>query len=282
MAVIATGFFDGVHLGHRRLIETLVQCAKEHSEPSIVMTFWPHPRMVLQKDARGLRLLSTMSEKERRLKSLGVDRIEVLPFTRRFASFTAEQYLKDIVLARYPGSKLVFGYDNRLGSDQLSPKESVALASSLGIQAVVCDAYGDISSTKIRRAITEGDIEFANNCLGYGYSLKGVVVEGKQLGRKIGYPTANMQRYDPLKVVPKTGAYLTKVRALDREFYGMTNVGDVIETHIFDFDEDIYGLDIELTFEAFIRDEMKFSSVEELKKQLEIDEMSAKNHIFGI
>ncbi|MCQ2169939.1 MAG: riboflavin biosynthesis protein RibF [Bacteroidales bacterium] len=282
MAVIATGFFDGVHLGHRRLIESLVQCAKDHAEPGIVMTFWPHPRMVLQKDARKLRLLSTVQEKERRLKALGVDRIEVLPFTRKFASLTAEKYLKDVLLTRYPGCKLILGYDNRLGSDQLSPQETLALASSLGINAIMCDAYGDISSTKIRKAMSEGRIEFANQCLGYDYSLRGVVVEGKQLGRTIGYPTANMQMYDPLKVVPKCGAYLTKVRVLDREFYGMTNVGPVIETHIFDFDDDIYGLDIELTFESFIRDEMKFSSVEELKNQLRIDEMSAKNHIFGI
>ena len=282
MAVITTGFFDGVHLGHRSLIENLVQCAREHSEPSIVTTFWPHPRMVLQKDARGLRLLSTMQEKERRLKVLGVDRIEVLPFTRQFASLTAEQYLREILNTKNAGSKLVLGYDNRIGSDQLSPQETVKLASSMGIEAVLCEAYGDISSTKIRNALLEGRVEFANECLGYGYSLRGVVVGGKQLGRTIGYPTANMQRYDPLKLVPAAGAYLTRVRVLGREFYGMTNIGTVIETHIFDFDEDIYGLDIELTFEAFIREEMKFSSVGELKKQLEKDEMSAKKHIFGI
>lgn len=282
MAVITTGFFDGVHLGHRSLIENLVQCAREHSEPSIVTTFWPHPRMVLQKDARGLRLLSTMQEKERRLKVLGVDRIEVLPFTRQFASLTAEQYLREILNTKNAGSKLVLGYDNRIGSDQLSPQETVKLASSMGIEAVLCEAYGDISSTKIRKALLEGRVEFANECLGYGYSLRGVVVGGKQLGRTIGYPTANMQRYDPLKLVPAAGAYLTRVRVLGREFYGMTNIGTVIETHIFDFDEDIYGLDIELTFEAFIREEMKFSSVGELKKQLEKDEMSAKKHIFGI
>lgn len=282
MAVITTGFFDGVHLGHRSLIENLVQCAREHSEPSIVTTFWPHPRMVLQKDARGLRLLSTMQEKERRLKVLGVDRIEVLPFTRQFASLTAEQYLREILNTKNAGSKLVLGYDNRIGSDQLSPKETVKLASSMGIETVLCGAYGDISSTKIRKALLEGRVEFANECLGYGYSLRGVVVGGKQLGRTIGYPTANMQRYDPLKLVPAAGAYLTRVRVLGREFYGMTNIGTVIETHIFDFDEDIYGLDIELTFEAFIREEMKFSSVGELKKQLEKDEMSAKKHIFGI
>lgn len=282
MAVITTGFFDGVHLGHRSLIENLVQCAREHSEPSIVTTFWPHPRMVLQKDAMGLRLLSTMQEKERRLKVLGVDRIEVLPFTRQFASLTAEQYLREILNTKNAGSKLVLGYDNRIGSDQLSPQETVKLASSMGIETVLCEAYGDISSTKIRKALLEGRVEFANECLGYGYSLRGVVVGGKQLGRTIGYPTANMQRYDPLKLVPAAGAYLTRVRVLGREFYGMTNIGTVIETHIFDFDEDIYGLDIELTFEAFIREEMKFSSVGELKKQLEKDEMSAKKHIFGI
>ena len=282
MAVIATGFFDGVHLGHRHIIETLVRCAKESDEPAIVLTFWPHPRMVLQNGARQLRLLSSLEEKNCRLRALGVDRIEILEFSKEFAAMTAEEYLKEVVGKNFCGSTLVLGYDNRLGSDQLTPDKSVELATAMGIRTVVCDPVGQISSTRIRSALAEGNIAAANEWLGYEYSIRGAVVSGKQLGRTIGFPTANMQLFDPLRMVPGRGAYLTKVRTLGKELYGMTNVGDVIETHIFDFDEDIYGLDIDVTFVDFLRHEMNFSSVEELKNQLAIDEISAKNRIFGI
>lgn len=282
MAVIATGFFDGVHLGHRHIIETLVRCAKESDEPAIVLTFWPHPRMVLQNGARQLRLLSSLEEKNCRLRALGVDRIEILEFSKEFAAMTAEEYLKEVVGKNFCGSTLVLGYDNRLGSDQLTPDKSVELATAMGIRTVVCDPVGQISSTRIRSSLAEGNIAAANEWLGYEYSIRGAVVSGKQLGRTIGFPTANMQLFDPLRMVPGRGAYLTKVRTLGKELYGMTNVGDVIETHIFDFDEDIYGLDIDVTFVDFLRHEMNFSSVEELKNQLAIDEISAKNRIFGI
>ena len=282
MAVIATGFFDGVHLGHRHIIETLVRCAKESDEPAIVLTFWPHPRMVLQNGARQLRLLSSLEEKNCRLRALGVDRIEILEFSKEFAAMTAEEYLKEVVGKNFCGSTLVLGYDNRLGSDQLTPDKSVELATAMGIRTVVCDPVGQISSTRIRSALAEGNIAAANEWLGYEYSIRGAVVSGKQLGRTIGFPTANMQLFDPLRMVPGRGAYLTKVRTLGKELYGMTNVGDVIETHIFDFDEDVYGLDIDVTFVDFLRHEMNFSSVEELKNQLAIDEISAKNRIFGI
>lgn len=282
MAVIATGFFDGVHLGHRRLIETLVQCAKERSEPAIILTFWPHPRAVLQNGARQLRLLSSMEDKIRSLKALGVDRVEIIEFTKEFAALTTERYIKDVVCGKYAGTTLVLGYDNRLGSDQMSPADAVELAKSCGLETIVCDAVGRISSTSIRTSLTEGNVRLANEQLGYEYSLRGVVVSGKQLGRTIGYPTANIQLYDPLKMLPCRGAYMTKVRTLGKELYGMTNVGDVIETHIFDFDEDIYGLDISVSFVDRLRDSMIFSSLDELKNQLAIDEVSAKNIIFGL
>ncbi len=282
MAVIATGFFDGIHRGHRRLIETLVQCARERSEPAIVLTFWPHPRMALQHEARQLRLLSSMEEKTGALRALGVDRVEVIEFTRDFSSLTTEQYLRDIVCGKYAGTMLVLGYDNRLGSDQMKPEETAGLAARFGLETTICEAVGRISSTSIRTALSEGNVRLANEQLGYEYSLKGVVVSGKQLGRTIGFPTANMQLYDPLKMLPGKGAYLTKVRALGKELYGMTDVGDVIETHIFDFDEDIYGLDLRISFVERLRDRMVFSSPEELKNQLAIDEVSAKNLIFGL
>ena len=268
MAIVATGFFDGVHLGHRHVIEALVSTARERGEESIVITFWPHPRAVLQKGARDLRLLSSQESKIAMIKELGVDRVEVLPFNPSFAALTAEEYLKDIVLGRFGGTAMVIGYDNRIGSDDLSCNELVPLANSLGIQIIRLDAVGLVSSTQIRLSLAEGNVERANAMLGYHYFLNGVVVGGKQLGRTIGFPTANMSLYNPLKMVPMHGVYASEVVVGFRRLRGMTNIGNVIETHIFDFDADIYSLDIKVYFLRRIRDEKNFSSVEELKAQL--------------
>ncbi len=282
MAVVATGFFDGVHQGHREVINTLVSSARKRGEEAIVITFARHPRAVLQQDARNLRLLSSSEEKVERLKALGVDRVEVLDFSRAFASISAKQYLEKIVCNEFGGKVLVLGYDNRLGADCLTPNELEPLARKMGMEVIVVppslssDLETPVSSTKIRKALCEGDMESANLMLGYEYSLRGVVVSGKQLGRKLGYPTANMQMYEPLKLLPAKGAYLTEVMTLGRRFYGMTNVGDIVETHIFDFNEDIYGLDIQIQFKKRLRDGRRFESLDELKAQLSIDAESCR------
>lgn len=277
MAVVATGFFDGVHLGHRRVISALVSSARERAEEAIVVTFATHPRAVLQQDARTLRLLSSPAEKAAMLKSLGVDRVEVLDFTRDFSRMKAEEYLRDIVRDRLGGTAVLLGYDNRLGSDQLSPEQLRPLAGRLGMDVVIVPPArldGDIivSSTKIRVALSEGRVGDAAAMLGYEYPVSGVVVSGKQLGRKIGFPTANMQLYEPLKLIPGRGVYLSEVETLGRRFYGMTNVGDIIETNIFDFSEDIYGLDITVKFKKRLRDWKRLNSIEELRAQLTCDE----------
>ena len=287
MAVVATGFFDGVHLGHRLVIDTLLRAAQERGEQSVVVTFWPHPRTVLQKDARDLRLLTSLSEKREMLSALGVDRVEVVSFTRDFSRLTAEEYLREWVIGRLGGTAIVLGYDNRMGSDGLSHDSIVPLAHSLGLDVVECDAVGTISSTKVRAALSGGDVAAAESMLGYRYGLHGVVVAGNHLGRTIGYPTANMQLYEPLKLVPANGVYLVEVETLGRRFHGMTNVGvrptvsgagaRTIETHIFDFDELIYGLDISLQFIAKIRDERRFESLDALKSQLSDDEAVCRN-----
>ena len=326
MAVVATGFFDGVHLGHRLVIDTLLRAARERGEQSVVVTFWPHPRTVLQKDARELRLLTSLQEKRGILSALGVDRVEVVPFSQEFRSMTAEQYLRDFVGGRLGGTAIVLGYDNRMGSDGLQHDAIAALAQSLGLDVIECPAVsgergsenrltpfgpphckqwvppsydaeggtdfqtlaprtqGDsaISSTKIRVALERGEVEAAESMLGYRYGLHGVVVAGNRLGRTIGYPTANMQLYEPLKLVPANGVYLVEVETLGRHFCGMTNIGvrptvsgagaRTIETHIFDFDELIYGLDLRVRFITKIRDERRFDSLEGLKAQLAADE----------
>lgn len=287
MAVVATGFFDGVHLGHRRVISALVSSARERAEEAIVVTFATHPRAVLQQDARTLRLLSSPAEKAAMLKSLGVDRVEVLDFTRDFSRMRAEEYLQDIVRDRLGGTAVLLGYDNRLGSDQLSPEQLRPLAGRLGMDVVIVPPArleGDIivSSTKIRAALSEGRVGDAAAMLGYEYPVSGVVVSGKQLGRKIGFPTANMQLYEPLKLIPGRGVYLSEVETLGRRFYGMTNVGDIIETNIFDFSEDIYGLDITVKFKKRLRDGKRLNSIEELKAQLTCDEALCRELCAGL
>ena len=333
MAVVATGFFDGVHLGHRQVIQTLVSSARQRGEEAIAVTFAQHPRAVLQQDARILRLLNSPQEKEALLRGLGVDRVETLPFDRAFARLTAADYLRDILRDRLGATLLVLGYDNRLGSDCLGPDAIRPLAESLGLEVTIVpptvspavpsenrsqqaglvsnpgsplqgdtftssrlrkregpvaegngkgpaqqDVFGGelpgclvISSTKIRACLEEGRVEDAAAMLGYPYGLRGVVVSGKQLGRKLGFPTANLRLYDPMKLVPAKGVYLTEVEVLGTHHWGMTNVGDILETNIFDFNEDIYGLDLSIRFRRHLRDMRSFDSFDALAAQLAAD-----------
>ncbi len=280
--VVATGFFDGVHLGHRLVIEQLVKAAAERGDESMVITFWPHPRNVLQKDARSLRLLTSLDEKKAMLGQLGVSHVEVLRFTKEFGAMTMREYL-GMIKEKYGASAILLGYDNRMGSDACSADEVASGAEALGLEVLRTEmlAVGHgvaISSTKIRKCLEDGDVAGAADMLGYTYSLHGVVVAGNRLGRTMGFPTANMQLYEPLKLVPGNGVYFVGVNVLGMEFFGMCNIGmrptvasggaRTIETNIFGFDEDIYGLDMRLSFISKIRDEVRFGSLDELKAQL--------------
>ena len=283
--VVATGFFDGVHIGHRHVIEQLNRAAAVRGDESMVVTFWPHPRNVLQKEARTLRLLTSLSEKKDLLLGLGVDRVEIMPFTKDFSRMTTREYLREL-MDRFGAKAILIGYDNRMGCDADGADQVAAVAHDLGLevirtQMVPSEQGYAVSSTKIRERLEAGDVKAASAMLGYDYTLHGVVVAGNRLGRTIGFPTANMQMYEPLKLVPGNGVYFVKVETLGRQFYGMCNVGcrptvsssnhRTIETHIFDFDEDIYGLDIKVTFVEKIRDEIKFDSLEALRNQLTLD-----------
>ena len=283
--VVATGFFDGVHTGHRLVIEQLVQAAAVRGDESMVVTFWPHPRNVLQKEARSLRLLTSLAEKREMLLSLGVDRVEVMPFTKEFSAMTTEEYLR-MLMADCGAKVLLVGYDNRMGSDADDADKVARTAENLGLEVIRTDmvpaqqGYA-VSSTKIREKLEAGDVQAAADMLGYEYSLHGVVVAGNRLGRTIGFPTANMQMYEPLKLVPGNGVYFVKVDTVGRSLFGMCNIGcrptvgqgnaRTIETNIFGFDEDIYGLDVKVTFVRKIRDEVKFESLDALRRQLEQD-----------
>ena len=283
--VVATGFFDGVHTGHRLVIKQLVEAAAVRGDESMVVTFWPHPRNVLQKEARSLRLLTTLDQKKQLLLDLGVDHVEVLPFTKDFSTMTTEDYLR-MLMENYGAKTILLGYDNRMGCDAKGADQVAAIASGLGLEVIRTEMVSSekgyaVSSTKIRQRLEEGDVREAASMLGYAYSLHGVVVAGNRLGRTIGFPTANMQLYEPLKLVPCNGVYSVEVETLGRRFLGMCNIGCrptvssgnalTIETHIFDFDEDIYGLDMKITFLERIREERRFDSLEELKRQLETD-----------
>ena len=288
MVVAATGFFDGVHRGHRAVLEKISALAKEQGDTSAVITLWPHPRTVLQQDAAKFRLLNSLEEKISLIKPFGIDEVFTLKFDKEFASQTTEEYFRDYLIRRINVRTLVIGYDHRVGSDiNQTQDEMMAIARNLGINPVRVDEYTEnesgliISSTKIREMLLAGDMGTANNLLGYRYGVEGVVVEGMKIGRGIGFPTANMRLYEPLKVLPSDGVYAVWVQTSGKTYRGITNIGirptvginneRTIETHILDFDEDIYGLSIKLEFVAKMRDEVTFSSLEDLKTQLHKD-----------
>ena len=291
--VVATGFFDGVHRGHRIVIDALVRAAQQRGTDSVAITFWPHPRNVLQNDARGLRLLSSFPEKEAMLKGMGVNRVEVIPFTREFSRLTTEEYLRLLVMERFGADAIVLGPDNRIGYRSGTTDQIAAIARGMGLDVVRTEPFVlggvTVSSTTIREALLAGDVERSDAMLGYAYPLSGIVVEGDRIGRTIGFPTANLQPSDPLKLIPANGVYLCRVRTLGRELYGMTNIGTrptvtgvsegealsakvrTVETHIFDFDEEIYGLDLRVEFLRRIRSEQRFASLSDLRDQLVAD-----------
>ena len=287
MAVIATGFFDGVHPGHGLVIDTLLLEARRRGEQSMIVTFWPHPRAVLQSGADSLRYLTSRSERDRILRSLGVDEVQTVPFTRSFAARSAREYL-EMIARDFQCSCLVLGYDTRFGADQAGPSEIAAIAHEMGMGAVITPPVviggSPVSSSRIRAAIGFGDVVMASQLLGRPYRLYGVVVSGNKLGRRIGFPTANMKLYEPLMLIPKNGVYRTRVQVLGEWHDGMTNIGTrptvserdtlTIETYIFDFDEMIYGLDITVDFLERLREERKFGSLEELRAQLCNDAVS--------
>jgi len=289
MVVAATGFFDGVHLGHAKVLEHLCATAKAAGGRSAVITFWPHPRSILRQDAGKLRLLNSLEEKVQRMKSMGVDDVHVIDFTREFSKLTAAEFIRDWLIARFGVSKLIVGYDHRLGCLKSGSEDIVKIAAEYGIEAIrvgaISDSYNTISSTYIRNLIETGGIERANALLGYEYTVKGAVIQGSGKGRTIGFKTANMSLYDPLKLVPYNGVYAVWATVEGNTYKGICNIGYrptvddgrglTIETHLLDFDEDIYGLDLSVSFVEFIREERRFESMEQLRIQLEKDAAEA-------
>ena len=294
MVVAATGFFDGVHAGHRAVLQVLKDTAREEGEESAVITFWPHPRNVLQQDASTFRLLNTLEEKKQLILNFGIDHVYVVPFTRDFSQLSTVEFMKEYLVDRFHVDTLIIGYDHRLGrSSTASREELAALAASVGLKTRIVEEVhcGDrkVSSTQIRNAIAAGEVQEAAGMLGYRYSLLGVVVAGNKLGRTMGFPTANMELYEPLKIVPANGVYAVEVEVLGQRHGGICNIGTrptvgsgnarTIETNIFGFDDDIYGLDLRISFIARLRDERRFASLDELRAQIEADRRQASAYV---
>lgn len=283
--VFTTGTFDGVHTGHQEIIRRLNQLAANSNGENIILTFHPHPRMVLHKDDSNLKLLNTLEEKTTLLSRYGVDNLVVTPFSKEFSQLTAEQYVEDFIWKKFYPRKVVMGFNHRFGNNRTGDIELMtAMGKKLGFKVEEIEAQMveniSVSSTKIRNALTSGEIETANSLLGHPYTLTGKVVTGEHLGKKLGFPTANLKIEDADKLIPANGVYAVLVKVDETLYGGMLNIGfrptfngkkQTIEVNIFDFNEEIYGMNIGVDMVASIRKEMKFNSVDELIAQLKKD-----------
>jgi riboflavin kinase/FMN adenylyltransferase len=288
--VLTIGTFDGVHRGHRAILDEVVQHARREGRESVLLTFEPHPRKLLFPD-QSLQLLTPLSGKLELLQAAGIQHIVVVPFTREFAALDARAYVEDFLVARFRPNCIVIGYDHHFGSDRSG---NIRLLRALQEQwrytvyeipaQLIDDAA--VSSTKIRQALGAGDVVQAAQMLGRPYQLSGTVVDGARLGRTIGYPTANIEPADADQLVPATGVYAVRVRWQDRMYDGMLNIGfnptvtddgiRRIEVHLFHFNETIYGEELDISFIARLRDEEKFPSLEALKDRLHRDAEEAQ------
>ena len=288
-SIVTIGTFDGVHLGHQKIIKRLVDLKQKQGGETILFTFDPHPRKVLFPEQTDLKLITTTKEKCELLKQFGIDHVLVYPFTKEFSKMHAIEYISDIIAKGLKTKTLVIGYDHHFGSNREGNIDTLRELSStynFNVEEIPAQEINqlNVSSTRIRKAIEEGDVKTANEFLGYSFFVTGVVVKGKQLGRTIGYPTANIYVEDADKLIPKIGVYAVNVILNGIHYKGMLNVGvnpttDTdnkikIEVNIFDFDADIYGHDIKVEFVKWIRNEEKFANLEELKEALANDKIA--------
>ncbi|MBO0358788.1 bifunctional riboflavin kinase/FAD synthetase [Hymenobacter sp. BT186] len=301
-AVVTSGTFDGVHLGHQKILRRLREVAEQSGGPTVVITYWPHPRLVLgpppsHPELLALRLLNTLEEKAAKLAEFGVDYLLVVPFTKEFSARTSEEYIQNILLDTVGAGKLVIGYDHRFGKNREGSFEYLSAHADrygLSVEEIPredVDAVG-VSSTRIRRALESGDILTASRYLGYPYQLTGTVTQGQQLGRTIGWPTANLRVEEPLKLIPARGVYAVMATTAEGSHHeAMLNIGvrptvggdlaETIEAHLLDFSGDLYGQPLTLQFIARLRDEQKFNGLDALKAQLALDADAARQHLVG-
>tara|TARA_B100000965_G_scaffold343395_1_gene313068 strand:- start:143 stop:1081 length:939 start_codon:yes stop_codon:yes gene_type:complete len=288
-SILTIGTFDGVHLGHQKIITSLVTKAKQKSLQANILTFFPHPRMVLQKESN-LKLIDTLEEKQNLLSELGIDNLIIQPFSKEFSKLTAIEFTRDVLVNELRISALMIGYDHRFGKNrEASVEDLIRYGQSYNFEVNVIPAQDissiTVSSTKIRDAIKISDFKKVNQFLGRPYELNGKVIKGNGVGRTIKYPTANIEIKEIYKLIPPKGVYLVKIYLGENEFSGMMNIGNrptinglnqTIEVHIFDFDKDIYGKNLKVCFLKKIRKEKKFDSLPSLKSQLKKDEENCK------
>lgn len=284
--VITTGTFDGVHLGHQKILTQLIQEAKKIDGESVVLTFWPHPRMVVFPDDHNLQLLNTLEEKAQLLEAHGIDHFIIYPFSKKFSRLSAREYVKEILVDGIGVSKMAVGYDHRFGKNREGDFNSLTtLAKEFDFQVQEISAEDvenvNVSSTKIRKALLNGDVTTAKAYLNYNYFVKGRVVSGEGIGKTLGFPTANILVEDSYKLIPKIGVYAVLVTLGEQLYKGMMNIGvrptvatnapKTLEVHLLDYSGDLYNQEIKVSFIQRLRDEMRFENVTQLKEQLNED-----------
>lgn len=290
--VVTTGTFDGVHIGHQKIIEQINSLAADFGGESVLLTFFPHPRMVLFPDDDSIKMINTQAEKIEQLRKSGLQHLIIYPFTKEFSRMNYIEYVRDILVNGIGIKQLVIGYDHQFGRNRegsFEQLEELAPIYDFEVKEISVQTIDDvnISSTKIRKAIEDGDIQTVTKYLGYRFQLSGLVIEGNQNGRKLGFPTANITPIDSYKIIPGDGVYAVKVHHMHKVYDGMLNIGvrptitggenHTIEVNIFDFQEEIYGDKIDIEFIERIREELKFNSAQDLTEQLEKDKLMAIN-----
>lgn len=289
---VTIGTFDGVHVGHQKILRDLITSARERGEKAVLLTFFPHPRMVLQKETTVL-LLNTIEEKASLLEVMGLDYLIIHPFSTDFSRLTALDFVKSVLINQLNTSKLIIGHDHHFGNNRegnIDQLTRYSLLYDFKVEQIPSQQIDrvSVSSTKIRNSLKEGNLKMANKYLGYPYMISGTVVEGKKLGGKIGFPTANIVVEASYKLIPKSGVYVIKVVVENSLFYGMMNIGfnptvngkqQTIEAHLFDFNKNIYKKRIKIHLLHFLRDERKFSTIKNLILQLNEDKKNSLSYL---
>jgi riboflavin kinase/FMN adenylyltransferase len=289
--VVTSGTFDGVHLGHQKILNRIKESARQIGGETVLITFWPHPRLVLYPDQHNLRLLSTFEEKAALLEKFEVDHLITIPFTHEFSQMSSQEFIEHVLVKKLKTKKLVIGYDHRFGKNREGSFEYLQTHSAefgFELEEISRQDVDDIgvSSTKIRKALEDGDLESATAYLGRPYELTGIVVKGKQIGRSIGFPTANIQVQTDYKLIPKQGVYAAEAEIEGITHQAMLNIGvrptldgnqQTIEAHLFDFEGNLYEKQVTIKLIHFLREEQKFENMEALKAQLYQDQSLAKS-----
>ena len=290
--VITIGTFDGIHIGHQKILKKVVKLAKRQNLVPVVLTLFPHPRMVLQKDD-SIRLLNTIEERIELLKSHGIKEVIVKKFTKDFANLSAKDYVKQILVDELNTKQIVIGYDHHFGKNRsanINDLKEFANLYDFKVEEISAQDLKDVtvSSTKIRTALNQGEVDLANSYLGYNFFITGTVIKGKGLGRTIDFPTANINITATYKLIPRDGVYVVKSKIDNKTVFGMMNIGSnptvdgkmrSIEVHFFNFNNDIYNTELKIEFLKRLRSEQKFENLEALKMQLKKDMTNASNYI---